>query len=595
MALHSRLVFNGCVAALLCIAGAVTVASAQEAPVRTASSRLAALAVIPSVVDCGSLASADISAAVGAPTTITSAMVVQDGKPAPYCDVKGNVAPHVGFEVHLPLAGWTQRFFQVGCGGLCGAVRIDPYKDIAVTDSCVPVTNGELVLAGTDMGHSGTEGSNFSIGAKDYQARIDFAYRGEHVTALAAKALIAKYYGQEPKYSYFVGCSDGGREGIMEAMRFPRDFNGIISGDPALNWVTQNTFFQASTVHINAGADGKAILTEDKLPILHQAALDKCDAADGVRDGLISDPLACRFDPAVTLCKPGQDPSKCLTAEQVRAAKDIYSGVHDSKGNKFIPGGTIPGSELNWGMLYAPPAGKPVPYHPVGDGAYKYFVYEKNPPENASATRDLKFDGESFQALTKLRGLYDATDPDLASFASAGGKLIMYHGLNNPGMSVMNTLDYYTAVQKFMGKPAVDGFLRLYLFPGGNHCTGGAGPFNVDLLTPLMAWVEGGEAPYRIVASHKPEDKYLGIGEKRPPNAPPAADIVDMTRPVYPYPLTAKYTGKGSTNDEKNFVEGPASPVDPELLKWMGSSFYVPHYELWCTANGDSMTCKKTP
>jgi feruloyl esterase len=537
---------------------------------------------------------------------------VTNGKPAPYCDVKGNIDPHVGFEVRLPLAGWTQRFLQTGCGGYCGEVslRVENATD------CTPATNGEMVLAATNMGHSGGMG-DAAWAVTDAQARIDFAYRGQHVTALAAKALTQKFYGQGPRYSYFSGCSDGGREALMEAQRFPNDFNGILAGAPALDFVTQNTYYFGWNDHINIGADGKGILTTDKLPILHKAVLAQCDAADGVKDGLISDPLGCHFDPGVTECKPGQDPSTCLTAAQVKVARDVYAGAHDSNGTRLTPGGLLPGSEKYWGGAFAASPGKDLSkaLNGLAESAYEHFAFENGPPAGTTI-RDLKFDRNGFEGATQLHGLYDATDADLSPFVAHGGKLIMYHGLYDQGMSPLNTIIYYTELQKIMSKSVVDNFARLYIFPGGYHCGRGEGPFHVSLLYTMMSWVEKSQAPYMLLASHQHSDTEdpeederqkaaaaaaVANGQapaqptRRPPPEAQQADPPDMTRPVFPYPLTAKYIGSGDPNDAKNFVAGPPSPLPASLLNWAGTSFYAPHQELWCTGSGATMSCKKTP
>lgn len=197
------------------------------------------------------------------------------------------------------------------CGALCGNVTIRPFNYQNQQNNLVH--RGELALAATDTGHSTSNNHEGTWAAEDPQLRIDFAYRGVHVTAVATKALMQVYYGRKPKYSYFMGCSEGGREAAMESQRYPEDFNGITSGCPAINFLTQNTLYHAWNVRSNTDANGDLILTADKAPILHDAALAACDAQDGLRDGLISEPESCRFDPAVTQCRAGQDPATCLT------------------------------------------------------------------------------------------------------------------------------------------------------------------------------------------------------------------------------------------------------------------------------------------
>ena len=549
------------------------------------NSQIAALATVAPVADCAKLAEGNISALVGAKTHITSAAVVSEAQPSPYCRVTGYVEPMNKFEVRLPTTTWTQRFVQTGCGGLCGNLNIRLSND----DGCYPATHGELVLASTDMGHSG--GNDGEFGEKDYQLRIDFAYRGVHVTTLAAKALIAKFYGQPAKFSYFAGCSDGGREALMEAQRYPDDFNGITAGAPAMNFTTQNTFYHGWNTLKNTAANGKPILTTADLPILHHAILEQCDAADGLKDGIISDPFSCHPNPAAVECKPGETKG-CLTHQQVETALAIYAGAHDNMGNKMVIGGPLPGSELAWGGVYIPssPEGGRTMSHGISAGTLKYLAYEKNPPSTYTLS-DLMFTPESFAATTQLHKIYDATDPDLSQFAKGGGKLILWHGMADPHISPLNTVSYYNAMNKVMGESKVKDFTRLYLFPGGYHCGGGEGPFNVDLLSPIMAWVEKGVAPNALIASHW----VAGAGPAGPASSIESNPKSDRSRPVYPYPLTAKYNGTGSIDDATNYSAGPAKPVPASEFQWLGASFFTPHYEAWCTGNGASMTCTSKP
>ena len=564
----------------------------------------AQLPVIPPVMDCAQLTRIDISRAVGAKTRITEAIPLQDGKPAPYCHVTGYIEPTVHFEVRLPLHTWTQRYVQTGCGGLCGNLDIR----LGNASGCIPADRGELALASTDMGHSG--GMDGSFG-DDNRLRIDFAYRGVHLTALAAKALIARFYGQPPRYSYFTGCSDGGREALMEAQRFPTDFNGITAGAPAINFTTQNTFYHAWNALRNTGSDGKPILTTDDLPLLHQAALLVCDTADGLKDSLISNPIACKPAPERVACKPGPNAGRCLTPAQVEAAREIYAGAHTASGNKLVLSGPLPGSELAWAGVFVPfPGEHLIMSSMIATGSLKHLVYLKNPPD-AYTLNNLKFTRASFSVTTQLHGLYDATDPYLGPFARSGGKLILWHGLADPHISPLNTVAYYTAMTQLMGEAEVQKFARLYLFPGGYHCGGGEGPFQFDLLSIIMAWVEQRSAPGKILATQQslqPNAPIAGVpngmpAAGRPGSMPPAgkqfappAAIPDRTRPVYPYPLTAQYTGKGSVNDARNFIAGPPNPVPAARLQWLGSSFYSPHYELWCEAQVTGpMTCKPGP
>jgi feruloyl esterase len=546
-------------------------------------------------MNCADLAKAAIGDAVGSPTHITSAKPIEDGKPGPYCEVLGYVEPQVKFEVRLPLTNWTQRYLQTGCGGTCGTLRVQ----VEDQEGCLPAMNGELALASTDMGHSG--GMANSAFGNDPQQRIDFAYRGVHVTALAAKALIGRFYDQPPKFSYFAGCSDGGREALMEVQRFPGDFDGVTAGAAAMNFTTQNTFYHGWNVVVNTGPDGKPILTADKLPVLHNVVLEQCDALDGLKDGLIGDPLACHPNLSSVTCVATQDTASCLTPEQAKVALEIYKGAHDAKGHKFVLSGPLPGSELNWAGVYVPaPGNDRTMSRMVATATLKYLVFKKNPPDSYTLS-DFKFTTASFAEATQLHRLYDATDPDLTAFASRGGKLILWHGLADPHIAPLNTIAYYTAMEKIMGSQKVENFARLYLFPGGGHCAGGDGPFDFPLLRTIMDWVERGAAPYEVVASHRPMKMGAPGGPPSQPGGPAsgapatvasnqrrdtplqdrpsARDFgkVDRTRPVYPYPLTTAYKGSGSVDDAVNFTAGKAQAVSPVTLEWMGSAFYSPH------------------
>src|SRR5208283_2667016 len=219
-------------------------------------------------------------------------------------------------------------------------------------------------------------------------------------------------------------------------------------------------------------------------------------------------------------CKPGQDSASCLTPAQVHAAYEIYKGAHDADGGKLVLSGPLPGSELGWAGVFVPFPGQSQTLSAMSStGILQNLAYETNPPEGYTLA-NLRFDRATFNATTQLHGLYDATDPDLRPFAAAGGKLILWHGLADPHISPLNTIAYYTAMQKLMGAEALDRFARLYLFPGGDHCGNGEGPFNIDLLTPIMAWVERGAAPYALIASHVPGGS-MGVGPGGPPNGGP--------------------------------------------------------------------------
>ena len=553
------------------------------------------LPAVKPAMRCDALAMANIDAAVGAKTQIASANTVQGGPEGDYCQVRGTIAPAVAFEVRLPLAGWTQRFVQTGCGGLCGHLDIRLEK----ADTCKPALNGEFALASTDMGHEG--GMDGSWGRDNYQARIDFAYRGVHVTTLAAKALIERFYRQKPRYSYFTGCSDGGREALMEAQRFPEDFNGIMAGAPAMNFTTQNSFYHGWNAATNRDDKGTPVLTADKLPILHRAVVEQCDAADGLRDGLISDPARCHPDLSKIICQPGQDPSMCLTAAQANVAKEIYRGAHDAAGRGLVIDGPMPGSEINWGGVYVPRPGQAGTMSAMtAEGTIRNLDSDPNPPANFSLN-EFHFDADTFQATTRLHGLYDATDTNLGPFQKAGGRLILWHGLADPHISPMNTVAYYTGMQHTLGSSTVERFVRLYLFPGGSHCGGGEGPFDFDLMSAMLAWVEDNRAPGALVASHATGQQGPPSGAP-PPGMPPAGPgfkgggtaKVDRTRPVYAYPQVAKYVGHDSIDEASNFYAAPGD-LWPVNDTWYGATYFTTHEHLWCDGNDNHFECSKSP
>ncbi|OFC70317.1 tannase/feruloyl esterase family alpha/beta hydrolase [Alteromonas confluentis] len=557
------------------------------------------LNIVTPVASCENLLTFDLTKVGGEGSKITSASEqTVNGKTT--CVVEGTMAPTVGFKVTLPKASWTQRFMQLGCGGLCGMINMN----IGAADGCKAVESDGFALASTDMGHKGMGGSF----GQNPQKRIDFAYRGVHITALASKALIKEYYGQPAKYAYFNGCSDGGREALVEAQRYPDDFDGIIAGAPAMNFSVQNSFFHGWQARSNTGADGNAILHAADMPILYNAAVAACDEQDGLKDGIISQPFQCDFDPQVTLCKEG-DSENCLTQGKIDAAKKLYDGPKDpSTGKALTLGGPQPGSELSWVGVYVPRAGSEQIFSTmIADGATKNLIYQQNPPANYTLD-DFQFTENNFNNIRPLNGLYSGTNPDINAFRERGGKLIIWHGLQDPHISPVNTVTYYEAAKKASsGGKDVSDFMQLYLFPGMYHCDGGTGPHDFDLLTPMMAWVEQGIKPEAIIASH---DGTAGNQHAGPPRkddeqkAPAimgspdgkAATVVDVdyvkrSWPVYPYPTVAAYTGEGDWRVAANYkpVSGPSMPS----YDWAGNRFFKPDSQLNCSVIEGSFRCEK--
>jgi feruloyl esterase len=512
---------------------------------------VAALPVLTPAVDCAGMAAVDVSTAVGAATGITSAAPATAALGYPVCDVKGVIDPQIQFELQLPTRTYRQRYLQTGCGGLCGTLSISAPAAVG----CAPLNGGEFATASDNQGHVGAGSANGNFGT-DPQLRVDFAYRADHLLALAAKELIARYYGQRPRYSYFDGCSQGGHEGLTEAQRFPTDFNGILAGAPASITTELNSFNQPWLARVDFDANGRVILPASKLPILHAAVLANCDGRDGLVDGQIDDPRACAFDPASLACANSVDAANCLTAAQVSVVRKIYSGAVDARGQHLYPGGQPYGSELVWAGWMIPPD----PAAPqnstiawsIGNGWVKYLAFEKNPPLSFTLN-DIGFDAATFHRVRRLAGFYDAIDPDLGAFRRAGGKLIIWHGWADQAIPPVGTVAYYQAVQDRMGGlDATRQFARLFMFPGVYHCGGGAAPNSFDLLTPLLAWTEGGAAPSAVVASES------------------VGGSVVRTRPVFAYPQVARYSGSGSTDAASSFVPAwPTGPVD-DHFRWLG-------------------------
>jgi len=572
------------------------------------------LAVVKPVMECQELAKTILRDAVGADVSLEAS--VADTPKGQFCHVTGVIAPAIHLEVDLPAGRWTQRLLQVGCGGLCGMIN----ASIGNAGGCEPALNGEFVVAATDMGHQAQMGSpgegNF---AEDPQKRIDFAYRANHLTALTAKALIKHYYGQPQKFAYFSGCSDGGREAMMEAERFPEDFDGISAGAPAMYFQVQNSLNHAWTQAVNTRMDGTKILARAKLEVLHAAVMEHCDALDGVKDGLLSDPRACHVDRKWVECSaPVADAAKCLTSEEWTAASKLYMGATDAKGVHFLPGGWQPGSELQWGGgmpgggmpprpagggnaagggMPGPPPGAPAgqsgpngpgpgPGPGTPGGQRGGMVASMAPvvfPVATSADTNLAaypFTMEQYTRAKELHALNDATDTDLRPFAKHGGKLIMYHGWSDTSIAPLITVAYYTAVQRDMGAADADKFLRLFMIPGMGHCGGGDGFPQFDTLSALMTWVEGGKAPAMLVANKVAPGQSMGGPDGRggrSQTAPYARESQPAvaSRPIYPFPQIAHPIGD-AISKAADFSAAPSDVHGPITQEWVGLELLSP-------------------
>jgi feruloyl esterase len=490
-------------------------------------------------------------------TTIVSAVSVPEG-PIPSPPIFGNAPPvvvparcevqaitrptkdsEIRLQVWLPVSGWNGKYLQVGNGGWAGSI-----DQVAMID---PLRRGYAV-AGTDDGHqsnASVPGASWAIGHPE--KLIDFGYRAVHETSVQAKAIVRAHFGREAARSYFHGCSDGGREALMEAQRYPEEFDGIIAGAPASDWSHLFSGFVW-----NEQALAQSPIPAAKLPAIQNAVLAVCDALDGVKDGLVEDPRACHFDPGSMLCKAG-DASDCLTEGQVTTLRKIYGGPKNPRtGKQIFPGypmstEAIPGG---WSPWILPPGLQAM----FGNTYYGQAVFERANWD----FRTLDFDQDVEFGNAKAGAVLNSTNPDLRSFRANGGKLIQYHGWGDAAISPLSSIEYYESVRAFLSRfpdarhASTDPmeFYRLFLVPGMAHCSGGIGANDFgngrsasrpgaehSVLTALEAWVEKGTAP----------DRLIGTGTTVNDPAKP------LTRPLCPYPQTAHYRGKGDPSNAESF------------------------------------------
>lgn len=432
-----------------------------------------------------------------------------------FCRVAVTLTPtndsDIKVEVWLPMSGWNGKYQAVGNGAWQGSIG---YAAMA------EALRRGYATSSTDTGHVG---GSASFGMGHPEKVIDFAYRSEHEMAVTSKAVINAFYGNAPKFSYWNGCSAGGRQAMKEAQMFPGDFDGIIAGAPGLDWSGRT----AQAVRIaQALQNEQARLTPAKAQVLHGAVMAACDGLDGVKDGLIENPLACKFDPGVLVCKGGEEPA-CLTQAQVDTARLIYSPIVDPRTKQEIPG-LAPGSELGWTDM-----GWSASARATGLDHFRYLVFS-----------DPQWDVQKFNVATdvaRLRegpsGAIDAPDPNLKPFFDRGGKLIQYHGWADPQITPLASVAYFNRVAAANGGASkIHANYRLFMAPGMGHCGGGVGPNDFDELAALEQWVEQGKAPDMLPASHSTNGK------------------VDRTRPLCPFPQVASYKGSGSIDDAANFV-----------------------------------------
>jgi feruloyl esterase len=458
-----------------------------------------------------------------------------------FCRVAGTIKPKadsdIQFEVWLPASGWNGRFKGFGNGGFAGSMSL---RNLG------RALSAGYVAATTDTGHRG-EATDASWALGHPERVIDFGYRAIHEMTVAGKAIAAAFYGRPAQHAYFHGCSNGGRQALMEAQRFPADYDGILAGAPANYW----THLLAQAVWEMQATEGEpaTYIPATKLPAIEAATIAQCDAADGVQDGVVDDPSTCRFPPATLLCA-GSESDNCLTAPQVGALEKLYAGprigakpVHPG----LVPGGaTGPGS---WNLWITGPAPGQSLILTFGHQFFRNMVFQ----DPSWDFRRFQLERDTKVADEKFERILNATDPDLSAFRQRGGKLILYHGWSDAAISPLNTIAYYDSVRTKMGTGPADEFVRLFMMPGVQHCDGGPGPAGFfgrgalhhdaqhDADFTIERWVEEGVAPAQIIAA-----KYKSSSE-------PASGLV-RTRPLCPYPQVARYKGQGSTDEAASFA-----------------------------------------
>jgi feruloyl esterase len=458
-------------------------------------------------------------------------IAAEGGMPA-HCRVNGTISPEIEFEVNLP-ASWNGRLYMIGNGGLAGQGPDDPGR---ASDRSTALANG-FAMASTNTGHDARKEPGGTFVLSNPQKAIDYAHRAVHLTAVTAKAVAKEYYATPVARAYWNSCSNGGRQGLIEAQRYPEDFDGIVANAP---WVEQTGFTVGALW--NQRAITETPLTRDKLEVLARSAMAKCDAVDGLADGLIDDPRECAFDPARDVPSCGANGgNECLTPAEATSAAKIYGGPV-SNGKPWFPGFMVgseaivaaPNGTQNSGwmnlIIAAQPDAKPADFN-LAEGVLRYLVFD--PPRPDYDFRNFDFDRDVGQ-LERWGKLANANDPDLSKFRARGGKLIMTYGWADAILQPLMGVSYYERATAANGPKTTD-FFRLFMVPGMAHCAGGVGPDQNDAVTAVIDWVEKGAAPDSLIASKIVDGRVV------------------RSRPLCPYPQVARYRGEGSVDDAASF------------------------------------------
>jgi hypothetical protein len=478
---------------------------------------------------CDALASLRLDELVG----IAARTIPAAGDVPAHCRVDGTLAPEIAFEVNLPAA-WNGRFYMIGNGGHAGEAPDDPGR---AAQRGAALSHG-FVMASTNTGHDARKEPQGTFVLSNPQKAIDYAYRAVHLTATTAKEIARRYYGQPAAHSYWNSCSNGGRQGLLEAQRYPEDFDGIVANAP---WVDQTGFTIGALW--NQRALTETPVTPEKVALVAKAVMAKCDAVDGLADGLIDDPRRCSFKVAtdVASCPAGTDTATCLTPAQAAAIQKVYDGPQ-SRGQSIFPGFMIGSEAVATGpngaantlwlnlILPAQPNAKPADFS-LGEATMRYLVFQPPRPDYDYRTFDFDTDPPLLERWGKIA---NATETNLSKFRARGGKLIMTYGWADTILQPLMGVHYYEQATAANAPNAAD-FMRLFMVPGMAHCAGGVGPDQNDAVTAVIDWVERGTAPERIVAR-----KIAG-------------GTVTRSRPLCPYPQVARYKGQGSIDDAANF------------------------------------------
>lgn len=490
---------------------------------------LIALTVAPSLLLLGQspcLSCEDLKSINLPEVTITG--VEKEDQEATYCKVLGTIGREINFELLLPDQ-WNSRFVMGGGGGFVGSIQ-----NIARSK----VEEGYATV-GTDTGHKGI-GIKADWALDNLERQVNFGHLAVHRTAVIAKAIIERYYCAAPDYSYFFGCSRGGGQALIEAQRYPDDFDGIVAGAPILDWPATGAEFVQNTrvLYPDPGKLNEATISADHLRLLQETILAQCDEQDGLKDRILADPRDCRFDFAtLPRCPDDAGGQDCFTAAQLEAIKAIYAGVSNGDG-PIYPGFPLgcenePGG---WDLWIVGPDPRtmalnfPNLHYAFGTEMFKYLIFhdpawDYSTYDFSNFTRDTRF------AAANL----NATSTDYQAFKNQGGKLIIWHGWNDPALSALTIIDHYDAAKK--EDEELDSYIRLFMLPGVLHCADGPGPSEADWVALVRDWVEKGQAPERVIVTKTKEGEVM------------------MTRPVFPYPRAARYSGQGDPSKEENFVE----------------------------------------